>query len=715
MITNPFGVPISHFPMAGRRIGGQEGERSAVIRVEESQDPRVAWAARKEAQLKAEVRDVRAEQTKAMEYFQGRQTFRPNRPSWMNRVVDNAAWYTVVRWTAMLTDNKPRVVFTASREDQQDEADIASAAFYDDFVRHDYASAIEGAVLLSRIEKVAYIRQVPEVINGKLAITWTAVSDTQVYLNREASCIERAQLVMYEYHEPVRKVLERYPHLRGKLQTGDWSTPSEFSSAKTRPAPGGVGSGIASASRYPGQVGDVASSPISVPPYSGQASDIEQSAGGRQSVRMREFWMREPDKKVSVSALRWSAWGEPTTELATLSLYDEDGSVRKEEPLWTVVTSGNVVYELPLGLVVAMEAAAEAGGGLQIIRKFPARKVVRRTRRMPLYPGGRLLTLADDQVAYDGANPFGEVWPFVPIYAWRDPRKPRGNGDIDIIIPLCDAKNKLESQLMDAAQLTANPIWRLPLGRKTPNEAITNAPGAIIDEDPTSLKLGRREPGPNMPPYLMQLLAYWDQRISQITGLMDMPGNRSRANQAAETVSMYQDAASLPARQAIRELERALVKLGYQWLSLASQFYTDGRWVAVRDAVGGEKSRLFVGTSLTAPMVITAKAGSTLPASPSARLAFVTQLMQTPYGTLEHFAEVLAEAGFIDSASELIATIRRWVEEYKATRSPENPAGDPASLFGAPGLLALLMGSSARRAPPHAGRTHRQRTPRPNG
>jgi hypothetical protein len=327
------------------------------------------------------------------------------------------------------------------------------------------------------------------------------------------------------------------------------------------------------------------------------------------------------------------------------------------------------------------------------------------------YPGGRRLVIVDGRhKASDGNNPFVDGhWPFVRICAYRNGDSFDCIGDIDVIRPLMDGRNRLVSQLMNAADMTANPIWRLPYGRKTPNEMITNAPGAIIDEDTTSLRYGKREKGPDMPQYVMGMVDYYGKRMTILTGLGDQAqGGKSRGNQAAETVSMWQDAASLPARSGLRNVEQALVPLGKHWLSLASQFYGEPRWVFTKDAVGSDESHVFVGTNLTSPMMVKAKAGSQLPQSPSARLQFSTQILQTPYGTVESFARSLEDVGLIDSGSDFINDLRKYVEEF------EKSGGNPIKLWGAPGLLALL-GGGKKKGQGNSGRTARNRTPRPGG
>ena len=720
-----FGAAANMVPSPGSHFGRPGGERSdnrkrtTQYEAEHPLGPLVKWLNEKDAQLKDEALDVRNSQRRGMDYYIGRQTFPQNRPKWMHRLVDNSVFWVVTRWAALLCDNKPKVTFAATQPDDQEEADIANAAFNDDYVRQNYQRAMEDAVKLSRIEKKAYIRQVvdPDANQGKGAIVRIPVSGTQIYVNAEATTVDVDDpsliLLMYEYIEPTSKVIGRWPKLEGKLR--DRVHKEKGEGGKRVVSPATTTKGMGELSWTPGMEGDTAAASSATTPYSAKATAPQQAGAG--GTRVREFWMKHPTKKTKVKRIVWTLGGEPATEPKMIQFYDADGEPSYKEPLMTVVTEGNVVYEWPLSTAILTEHIGKHFGGLKVMAMFEARKVVHETQRVLLYPGGRRVVLAENLIATDGMNPFVDGhWPFAEIDAYRSGKDFYGLSDYDIVWPLQDGKNRVISQMMDAAHMTANPLWRLPFGRKTPNEMITNAPGAIIDEDVMSLRYGKREAGPNMPPYLMQMVQWFDQRIEKLTGLTDVAmGGKNKGNQAAETVSMYQDAASLPARQGIRSVEQAEVKLGYHWYSLASQFYAEPRWVTIKDSIGVDKNKLFIGTHLSAPLSIQAKAGSALPQSPSAKLAATTQLMQTPYGTMEMWFEALEEVGIVDSATAAIKNVYRHVDLFKKSKSQESPEGDPTLLVGMPGLMQLLMGGQKKKAQGNAGRSSRVKTPRPGG
>jgi hypothetical protein len=709
-------VPITTPPRAGQAFGlsdtrGKSIAQRTATTESDTLDPVVRWAVAKKSQLEDESNGIRERQRRNTEYYKGRQTFDlKGRPRWMNSVVDNESFFAVERWTSMVTDNKPKITFSAYRKEDQLVADVANAAFDDDYDTMGYQAALEDAVKMSRIDGWSFVRDVydPRATPEQGRIVWKSVSAKQVMVNAEARTIDEAVVLLYTYVEPTSIVLARWPHLKDELRKERDTADDKEKYGRMRSAPGTSTNPTSQLSWTPGAVGQTTGTGFNSPAYA--ATTVSAANQGGSARVIDEFWLRHPNKTVTVKKLKWTMDGLPACKPKTLKYYDVDHNVIDEEPLVTVVTEGNVVYEWPLSTALLHEHIGEHFGGIKVLSMHET--LVAQTTKVEVqkYPGGRRLVVVDGRhKASDGNNPFVDGhWPFVRICAYRNGDSFDCFGDIDIIRPMQDGKNRLVSTCMNAADMTANPIWRLPYGRKTPNEMITNAPGAIIDEDTNSLRYGKREKGPDMPAYVMQLVEYFGQRITKLTGLNDVGmGGKLKGNQAAETVSMYQDSASLPARSALRNLEQALVPLGKHWLSLASQFYGDPRWVFTRDAVGSDVSHVFVGTDLASPMMVKAKAGSQLPQSPSARLQFSTQILQTPYGTVESFARALEDVGLVDSGSDFINDLRKYVEEF------EKSGGNPIKLWGAPGLLALLGGGGKKKSATN--RTARNRTPRSQG
>ncbi len=90
------------------------------------------------------------------------------------------------------------------------------------------------------------------------------------------------------------------------------------------------------------------------------------------------------------------------------------------------------------------------------------------------------------------------------------------------------------------------------------------------------------------------------------------------------------------------------------------QFYTKRRWVRLQRSSGvAEHNVPYVGSQLTADMRIQVKAGSMLPTSPSARLNYVLNLLNTPGMDLPELWRNLEEIGIIESAPALHKRLER--------------------------------------------------------
>jgi hypothetical protein len=166
--------------------------------------------------------------------------------------------------------------------------------------------------------------------------------------------------------------------------------------------------------------------------------------------------------------------------------------------------------------------------------------------------------------------------------------------------------------MYDAANLTSNPIWRLPLGDEMADEDITNAPGAIQRETMQSLRYGKREPGPDMPQYVQQLLQYVEGQIRELSGLNEISSGTAKfkGQQSSETVSMYQEAAGVRFNDALHRIEGAMVTLGTQFLELMTRFYTTPHLVQLKNDAGVMEAVPLLGSHFTAPLKVEAKPGS---------------------------------------------------------------------------------------------------------
>ena len=323
-----------------------------------------------------------------------------------------------------------------------------------------------------------------------------------------------------EYRESPNKIFARWPELREKLirkrSENRGYEQSDNGSILSPPTTQALPTGET----------------VNNPPYAANANPPD-NAGGTSGIIIREFWTR-PRKMVKVMEPLFTAAGEPATEDKYVTYSD---GVR--EKVLRVVTEGNIVYEWPESYVFAVKSTEEVGG-LRIMDEMPALTCIEHEVDYPLYPDGRMVIIVDEEFkADDRMNPLGYI-PFVEIEAYPDPVQFWGT--VTWTSSRMSTKYWIRHwcMLYDAANLTANAIWRLPLGSEMSDEDITNAPGAIQREDMQSLRYGKREAGPDMPQYVIKLLEYADQKINELSGLNEISMGTAKfkgLTQSSETVS----------------------------------------------------------------------------------------------------------------------------------------------------------------------------------
>jgi hypothetical protein len=347
---------------------------------------------------------------------------------------------------------------------------------------------------------------------------------------------------------------------------------------------------------------------------------------------------------------------------------------------------------LPESLVNAMYDAMDGGAGIKIISDQPALEAITHTVKYPLYPDGRLVTIVDyDQVADDRMNPLG-YFPFAEISANSDPGGGQyGPSDVDLIADVYEQLVRMVSIVYDTANLTGNAIWRIPIAAEISNDDITNAPGAIQREDLISLKLGKREPAPNLPPYIIQHIKFLVEQIKELSGLSDVMLGKMPPKQqiSTETMTLGQEASGVRFRDALANVSRCMYTLGEQFLELMARFYTSPVIVQIKNEAGVTEPTPMLGAYLTDTFIVEAKAGSRQPSGPSARLNTLLNLknagvpvdLETIYGLLEELGSITSASGAIRRIESLMRDpARRWMLlGMPQPGAPGNQAKKPGS------------------------------------
>ena len=653
-------------------------------------DSRVRWSHNTAAMIRSENSGRLKTIERNRRFYDGEQ-WNSNRPPWKNAAVLNYCSFVCDHWAALLSDNKPRFVYEALRREDEYQAEIASACRDYDELRDDWQEKREMAILASRVEQVSYytLRYDPSKYSYQGGITLKVVSSTQIFLDKNATCIDDAEYVLYEYYESEGALLSKYKKLRDVIER-DWRAQNDGFDENNNEMVG-----------VPAQfVESTASSPTYEPPRQAPAA-ARNGGDGSRGHRVREWWLRPkgPRNSIKVKKLKWRPDGTIATKRKFLEF--SNGEL---EPLMTVVTEGNIVYELPMSVAMIMEFVGDTLGGPKVLFMNDTLEPVFEMVEVPLYPSGRRMVIVGDYVADDGANPFNHgEFPFVELRALASFSGKKVCGDIDRFWQLQEYLNRLVALIMDCAQLTSNPITIMPIDTQIGDEDLTNAPGAIVRVDSIGAKLMKRLEGPALPAYVMQLVQLIISQIREISGLTEVAtGGKFKGQQSAETVSMYQDSAGVIFRQGIRHVEQAETRLGRQYLGLVRQFYQDSRMIKVKSAMGIPKEIQFRGSELDADLLMKTKSGSQLPSSPSARLTAVMGLYAQGLVDIPEVLKYLQENGQIESADALMARLEYYVKH-------------PQDLWKNPVFKQQLEGNSKKQGGKsnnkNAGRSSRSTTP----
>ncbi len=637
---------------------------------------KIAWARRVNGTLKREREHVTDEMRRATNLAKGSTPWWKSRPRWKIGTTLNYCVTVPLTWTAILCDAKPTVSYTAMDRTKQKRADIATAAWNHAYVDGGWEKVIHDAVLVSRVQKKAYLRLTFDSLahGGRGRPRLTKVLGEQVFMDRNASCIDDAEIVMYEYRETYGSLCARFDGLRQKL-VRKYDQPRGY---------GDDSQDVLSAPASYTMPASAGGATYTTPAYAA-SSNPPDSAAGSSGILVREFWTR-PHTTIDVQEVQFLSSGEPATQPKLYDTIDEADA----EPLRRILTEGDVIYELPESLVSAMYDAMDAGG-IRILEDQPALEAIKHTVTYPLYPQGRLFTVVDEDLeAEDLMNPLG-YFPFAEIDANPDPGGGQyGPSDVDLIADAYEHLVRLVSLVHDTANLTGNAIWRIPIGAEISNDDITNAPGAIQREDMMSLRYGKREPGPELPNYIMAHIKFLVEQIKELSGLSDIMLGKMPPKQqvSTETMTMGQEASGVRFRDALASLSRAMRILGEQFLELMARFYTSPVIVQIKNDAGVTEATPMLGAYLTDPFIVEAKAGSRQPSGPSARLNTLLNLKNSgvPVPLFTIF-ELLEELGAINSATGSMREVeklkndpaRKWQLLGLADPAQQNQAKKPGS------------------------------------
>jgi len=323
------------------------------------------------------------------------------------------------------------------------------------------------------------------------------------------------------------------------------------------------------------------------------------------------------------------------------------------------------------------------------------------------YKNGRVLLMASNTILMDIENPYedGEL-PYVKFDNIERPDMFWGKSEIEPIEPLQKELNRRSSQIMESANLTADPKILVPRSSGIKKETITTKPGEKIPFmgtiPPTYLT------PPQFPAFASQSLDRTMQHIERVSGNYDLLGGARQAGvTAASAISYLVEQAEKRPRMKMENLNDALREMGELIISRIKQYYDKPRQIAIAkdDGSGDVDFYELYNQELGGHYDIDVEVGSNVPTSQTVLFQWAMSLFEV--GALDN--KWLLKAIDWPHRDQIIAELeaKKQAEEQKqmemaqmggqAQPGPPGPAtGGPPS---PPGQFSMRGGQPPQGAP----------------
>lgn len=204
------------------------------------------------------------------------------------------------------------------------------------------------------------------------------------------------------------------------------------------------------------------------------------------------------------------------------------------------------------------------------------------TTRM-LYPKGRRITVAGGVLCEDRREDIGfedGLIPFAKGANYALPREYWGAGDIEPLESPQKTINKILACTLDCLSLMGNPVWVVDDSANIDTDNLFNKPGLVIEKAFGSEV--RREPGVELPTYVLPLIGLYRTFISGLSGQSDLSKGVEPANvTAASAIASLQEAAQTRLRLKSKHIDAFLQEVGKLYLNRVFQFYSVPRIVRI--------------------------------------------------------------------------------------------------------------------------------------
>jgi hypothetical protein len=216
-----FGPSLSPLaPSPGSYFGGDPPPTIYSSADSVDEEPIVTWARNAAGVLKKERQDVTSRMVESINLSKGGTgNIWKGRPQWKIGTKLNKCFTVPNKWASILTDNEQTINYSSKRIEGQRVASILTAAFAEAYTNNGWQRIIRNAVFTSRVQSISYLSLRPDIFNkDKNKARLFEIPGIQVWVDRNATIIGDAEVILYEYRESYGKVIARFPDIKEHLQ-----------------------------------------------------------------------------------------------------------------------------------------------------------------------------------------------------------------------------------------------------------------------------------------------------------------------------------------------------------------------------------------------------------------------------------------------------------------------------------------------------------------
>lgn len=358
-----------------------------------------------------------------------------------------------------------------------------------------------------------------------------------------------------------------------------------------------------------------------------------------------------------------------TCEVSPFEFYPDPFGLTIKDKFWCFIQklrSSEYVMErygveveprtVPADQFLEGQIASLAGGAVQpklgvLVKEFWQRSTKK-------YPQGRYIVYVDEQVLYEGPNPYPKTQ--LPLAAFVDiPVPGRFWGDsmvTDMIDPQRNL-NKSRSQAIEIRNLMAKPKYFVPKGALDVGKTITSAPGEIVEWNimPGAPDGGRPsvDAGAPIPDSFWRDAEQSTAEVRTVSGIHEVSNaSAPQGVTAARAIGFLQEQDDLRLGPTSQAYEDAISEISEHKLHLARQFYEEPRTVRVVGRNNSVKVVEFYKENIPDDVDVSVETGSSLPKSRVARQNFVLELWSKQLIQDPRVAVQMLELGDIEGLYE---------------------------------------------------------------